>query len=138
MSVCLTCPPLKENYCRPPLYFFLVQATLQFCGFVKALGLLKKKFFFLKKKHRKPVLREGCSFCPTARECAVSLRTCSQRRMSCPTARECAVSLRPNPAHGFCHTDVCNTGCCSTVSFENPDCFVFLLWYEIQIILPLF
>lgn len=23
-------------------------------------------------------------------------------------------------------------------SFENPDCFVFLLWYEIQIILPLF
>lgn len=101
MSVCLTCPPLKENYCLPPLLFFLVQATLQFCGFVKALGLLSFFSFFLKKKHRKPVLREGCSFCPTARDCAVSLRTCSQRRMSCPTARECAVSLRPNPAHGF-------------------------------------
>lgn len=131
MSVCLTCPPLKENYCLPPLLFFLVQATLQFCGFVKALGLLFFFSFFLKKKHRKPVLREGCSFCPAARKCAVSLRTCSQRRMSCPTARKCAVSLRPNPAQGFCNTDVCdvcNTGCCSKVLlFRESRLFCFFV-----------
>lgn len=112
----------------PLIIFFWVQATLQFCGFVKALGLLFFFLFFLKRNTENlfsekdvlsvllletvpflcvPVLREGCPVLLLENVpflCVQTLLTDS-----------------------FCHTDVCNTGCCSKVSFENPDCFVFLL-----------